>query len=122
MVVHGREVEFRRTVDANCKIDKITGGNWDEFFAKNEGYAAGQMFSARFIAALSEAAEDAKTYEVDGYIKRPLTVAEALTLDDETFAALFNEALDVWRGEKPTVKTKPLPSKKKAVKEAAASD
>ncbi len=119
MKIHGREIEFRRTVDANCKIDKITGGNWDEYFAKLGGYTEGQMFSARFIAALSEAAEDAKAYEVDGYIKRPLTVPESLTLDDETFAALFNEALAVWQGEKPTVKTKPIPSKKKAVKEAA---
>lgn len=116
MKIHGREVEFRRTVDANCKIDKLTGGNWDQYFAGIDGYAAGQMFSARFIAALSEAAEDAKVFEIEGYEKHPLTVQEALTLDDETFGALFNEALEVWRGEKPTIAAKPIPSKKKAVK------
>lgn len=116
MVVHGREISFLRSVGANCAIDELTGGNWDTYFADNSGYAAGQRFSARFMEILSTAAEDAKVFEIDGYIKRPLTTAEAMTLDDETFNALFQEAMSAWKGEKPTVEVKQISSKKKAVK------
>ncbi len=109
MVIHGREIKFRRTVFGNCEIAKICpGGDINNFNQVINGdYATAQTAAAVFIAALSEGYEMNEAYEHPDYTPRPLTKNEALLLDSEEFNALFAEAMAAFVEDgKTTVQTK----------------
>lgn len=107
MNVNGREVHFKRTVEANCDIADLCpdkdASKLDALFSGS--YQESQRMCAKFIAALSNAYEHSVQFADPGYKPSPLTDAEALTLDPPVFSALFDEALAIWRGEKPTIET-----------------
>ncbi len=117
MVINGREIKFLRTVLANCKIADICKDgdlkNAGELF---EGkYQDSQKTTAKFIAIMSEGYEMNRKFVEPGYEPRPLTAEEALNLTEEDFGKCFLEAVDAYSGEKPTVESEPIKSKKKAV-------
>lgn len=116
MEINGREVKFMRTVYAQCKIADICpeqdSSRMAELFSGN--YQQSQRQSAKFMAFLSEGYEQNRKFAEPGYTPRPLTEDEALSLFDEDFTALFNEAFAAWTGNKPTIETEQPKGKKKA--------
>ena len=117
MKIHGREVTFLHSVEADCEIYAMTEGKIEILEKKWAGdYITSQRTSAEFMAALSRASENAKKFEDPDYEKRPLTKEEAMTLDADTFGELFNEAFAAWRREKPTIETTPKKGVKKTGK------
>lgn len=117
MEIHGREVKFKRTVGANCAIEKyfepLGGFNLQRI---SEGdYSTQQENAAAFMEELSKGAEEAAFWDAynrgETYMVHPLTSSEAMTLENEDFNALFIEALKVWAEAAPTVKAKPAEKK-----------
>lgn len=118
MVVHGREVTFFRSVWAECEILNWADGDIakiEQLFESD--FITSQNTSAKFIAILSEASEQAKEYEDPNYVKRPLTIGEALTLSSSDFSKLFNEAMAAWTGAKPTIEAVPVKKTRKTAVE-----
>lgn len=112
MKVHGREVKFSRTVQANIRIiEELAGGNPDkvkDIFNDSMSFVQTQTACAKFIAILSEGYEASQKYISPDYEPRPVTKDEALLLSPEDFSQLFDEALQAWTGEKVTVETEPV--------------
>lgn len=112
MKVHGREVKFSRTVQANIRIiEELAGGNPDkvkDIFNDSMTFVQTQTACAKFIAILSEGYEASQKYINPDYEPRPVTKDEALLLSPEDFSQLFDEALQAWTGEKITVETEPV--------------
>lgn len=112
MKVHGREVKFSRTVQANIRIiEELAGGNPDkvkDIFNDSMSFVQTQTACAKFIAILSEGYEASQKYINPDYEPRPVTKDEALLLSPEDFSQLFDEALQAWTGEKITVETEPV--------------
>lgn len=112
MKVHGREVKFSRTVQANIRIiEELAGGNPDkvkDIFNDSMSFVQTQTACAKFIAILSEGYEASQKYINPDYEPRPVTKDEALLLSPEDFSQLFDEALQAWTGEKVTVETEPV--------------
>jgi hypothetical protein len=116
MEIHGREIKFKRTVLATCEVaDLSPGGDINKFdeLLLSKQYAITQRAAAGFMAALSKGYEMAQAFEDLKYKPRPLTVDEALCLDNDAFSDLFTEALAAWGVEKPTVETEPAKTKGK---------
>lgn len=114
MKIHGREITFKRTVWADCEINKYANGSMEQLENLLQAdYVTSQMASAKIIETLSKAAEMAKKYEDPGYEPNPLTTEEALTLTGEEFRQAFNEAVKAWSGEQPTVIAVPKKTGKK---------
>lgn len=114
MKIHGREVTFKRTVWADCELNKYANGSIGQLEKMLEAdYVTSQLTSAKIIATLSKAAEMAKKYEEPDYIPNPLTEEEALTLSGEEFSAAFHEAIAAFAGEQPTVVAVPKKTGKK---------
>ncbi len=105
MVIHGRDIKFRRTVLGNCKIADICPKRDINRFGEliNSDYATSQKGAASFMAALSEGYEMNQRFEDPSYEMRPLTVEEAMLLDGDVFNDLFMEALEAFTGDKPTI-------------------
>lgn len=101
MVIHGREITFKRTVLANCEIADLCPNGDIEKIDKviNTKYAESQRAAAAIMAALSKGAEMARKYEEPGYTMRPLTAEEAMLLDNDEFNSLFTEAWNVFTGD-----------------------
>lgn len=119
MKVYGRDVFFKRTIQANCEIvDTLCNGDADQIENMfNGAYVKSQKAAATFISILSEGYEKAQKFNDPDYEPHPITVDEALSLDEDDFSQLFNEALTAWSGEKITVETEePKPTGKKNVK------
>ena len=116
MKVNGREIHFLRTVAANCNIaDMCPDGDASKIDALFTGqYQKQQRTCAEFIAVLSDGYEQNKKFAEPGYEPSPISADEALTLPDEDFSALFQEAFTAWRGEKTSIETEPVKSKKKS--------
>lgn len=118
MKVNGREVKFKRTVMATCKIAEICKDgdikNAESLFDGN--YQTSQQTAAKFLAILSEGYEMNRKYQEPEYTPRPLTAEEALNLTEADFSELFIEAVTAYSGEKPTIETEPAKGKKKAAK------
>lgn len=116
MIIHGREVKFLRTIAANCKIaDLCPDGDVTKIEALFEGsYQKSQNTAAKFIAYLSEGYEMNRKYSETGYVPQPVTAEELLYLSEAEFSRAFDEAIDAYVGEKPTIETAPSKSKKKA--------
>lgn len=112
MKVHGREVKFSRTVQANIRIiEELAGGNPDkvkDIFNDSMSFVQTQTACAKFISILSEGYEASQKYINPDYEPRPVTKDEALLLSPEEFSQLFDEALQAWTGEKITVETEPV--------------
>lgn len=122
MIVHGREIKFKRTVGANIDIANICPNgdikHIDQLF--NGNYQHSQVQVAKFMSFLSTGYENNKAFEDKKYTPNPLTVDEALLLEEDEFSELFDEALEAWTGEKTTVETKepkPVKGSKKKVSE-----
>jgi len=116
MIIHGREIELRRTVQAEIEIgDMCPDGNITnlaEFLFKQTVTSRMRLNNARFIAALSRAGEAAKAFEVDGYEPNPVTVEELQTVTPYEFNKLIEVALQVFADDgKTTIEIEP--SKKK---------
>lgn len=102
MEIHGRDIKFRRTVLATCEIaEKSPKGDVNQYdkLLQSKEYAVSQKAAADFMAALSKGYEMAREFEEPGYKANPITAAEILSLDDETFNGLFMEALRAWTGD-----------------------
>lgn len=125
MLIHGREVNFLRTVKAACDIAKICP---DENLAN-----IGKVFSSKatpeltdsavvFILAMNNGYEMSRKFEDSEYKANPLTKEELEVLPQETFDLLFAEAVNAFYGDKVTVEVEEEKSKKKGKKAAVTSD
>lgn len=116
MVIFGREIHFKRTVQATCDIADMCKDhkieNADTLFEGS--YQNSQKASAQFMAIMSKGYEDFKAFEEPGYVPNPLRPDEAMSLPEDTFSELFVEAVKEYSGEKPTIETQPVKGKKKA--------
>ena len=116
MEINGREVKFKRTVSATCKIAEMCKDgdikNAGTLFDGN--YQTSQKSAAKFMAVMSEGYEQNRKFREAGYEPRPLSEEEALNLEEDEFSELFAEAVKAYSGEKPTIETEPVKSKKKA--------
>ena len=123
MKVYGREINFKRTVEATINIADMCPdsdiANADKLF--DGTYQVSQKTAASFMAILSKGYENHKSFEDPGYEPNPLTVREALSLESNEFDALFVEAVRAYTGEKPTVETEP-PKDKKKVEESSSTE
>lgn len=102
MEIHGREIGFCGNVLATCELAEISPNKDINQFDKllnSKEYAVQQKAAAAFIVALSKGYEMARTFDEPGYKANPLTTDEVLCLDNETFTALFIEALKVWTND-----------------------
>lgn len=122
MKIHGRECKFRLTIGASVEIAELC----PEGDIKNIGdllsgrYAETLGATAKIIVALNKGYEDAQKYEQEGYVARPLSVEEVLTLDGETLAALQAEALAAFTNDQKT-SVEDAPAKKKTKAKEASS-
>lgn len=120
MRVNGREINFKRTVAANCKIADLCPDmdikNADKLFAGK--YQDSQLTAAKVIAILNEGYEQNKKFSEPGYEPNPISVDELLSLDDDLFGELFTEAMEAYAGEKATVEVEPEKGKKNKSKDA----
>lgn len=117
MKIHGREITFLRNVWANCEFTKLADGDAETIEKKlGSDYITSQKTAAEMMAILSSASEMTKKFDDPDYKERPLTVEEALTLEEEAFSQLFHEALAAWAKEKPTIETTPKKGVKKTGK------
>lgn len=117
MIIHGREVKFRRTVLGNCEIAEICP---DKDINKlidliSGDFVTAQTAAAVVIAALSKGYEMARHFEDPSYVMHPCTQEEAMLLDSEEFNTLFSEALDAFTADgKTTVEAEAPKTAKKA--------
>lgn len=109
MIIHGREVKFLRSVEANCKILEISREQGKDVISEKllgEDYINSQKTAAMLMEIMSEAAEKRSKYEDPAYIQNPMSADEALSLTDEEFSQAFHEMLNAYTGEKPTIELK----------------
>lgn len=120
MKLFGRDITFLRTVGGNIKIaDLCPDHDMDKIQHLFDGsYQKSQLSCAKFICILAEGAEQNKMFSDPKYQPFMLTEEMVLSLPDETFNALFNEALEAYAGERPTIETAPEKGKKKAVQKS----
>lgn len=120
MEIHGREIKFRRTVGATCRIAEACPDGDIQRISETmspENLSKSQKFAAVFISALNEGYEKSKAFEEDGYIPNPLTVDEIMCLDQDLFTGLMTEATDAFKDIKQTVEA--VPKKNRAARRAA---
>lgn len=123
MKVNGREVHFMRTVLATCEVARrCKDGDIKNIGILFKG-ATDKIIveTAHFMAALSSGYEKSQKFANPAYEEKPLTFEECMSLDEDTFMALFDEAQKVWAGEKPTVETVPVKEKGKKKEKAEQS-
>lgn len=125
MKVNGREVGFLKTVEAACRIGEICPdknvNNVGVLFKNFQSTTEELTAMAYFIECMSNGYESAKEFQaqLEGkeYTPRPVTIAEVMTLDEDTMSTLWTEAVMAFLGEKPTVEVE---EPKKKVKKAKA--
>lgn len=125
MVVFGKEVNFRRSVQANCEIaDICPDGDINKFNELiNGNYPTAQKAAATFIVALNRAYEDYANYIDPAHEPDPVSIREIMMLDNEQFNDLFMEALKVFADDgKTTVETEPVKKTENEAGEAGPSD
>lgn len=111
MVVLGKDIKFRRSVQANCEIADICPNKDINKFNEliNGNYPTAQKAAATFIVALNRAYEDYANYIDPAHEPDPVSIREIMMLDNEQFNDLFMEALKVFADDgKTTVETEPL--------------
>ena len=125
MVVFGKEVNFRRSVQANCEIAEICpDGDINKFNDLINGpYKPAQTAAARFMAAMSRAYEDYANFTDPEHKADPVTERELMMLDGDEFNDLFPQALSVFADDgKTTVETEPVKKTENEAGEAGPSD
>lgn len=111
MVVLGKDIKFRRSVQANCEIADICPDKDINKFNEliNGNYPTAQKAAATFVVALNRAYEDYANYIDPAHEPDPVSIREIMMLDNEQFNDLFMEALKVFADDgKTTVETEPL--------------
>lgn len=107
MKIHGREIKFKKTVKGTNDLAKICPNGdlrrIDEVFS-SEDTSTMQEAMAVFVVAMNEGYEYSMKYEKDGYEPHPLTKEEVLFLDYDEFFPLFQQAVDVFKADKQTIK------------------
>ena len=125
MVVFGKEVNFRRSVQANYEIAEICpDGDINKFNVLINGpYKTAQTAAARFMAAMSRAYEDYANFTDPEHKPDPVTERELMMLDGDEFNDLFLQALNVFADDgKTTVETEPVKKTENEAGEAGPSD
>ena len=121
MIIHGREIQFLRTVQAACDIADICPkgdmANIAELFKGTTKTRVTNM--ANIIHFLSVGYEEAKAFEEEGYKPNPITVKELMALDENTFNILFTEATEAFYSDKQTVEVEPEKKKEKVKAETS---
>lgn len=128
MKVNGREVGFLKTVQAACEIGEICPdkdvSKIGVLFQSSVSTTEYMTVSAYFIECMSRGYEMAKKFSMSlegkDYDPKPVTIEEAMTLDENTFSQLFVEATQAFLNDKRTVEVEE--PKKKANKKAVTSD
>lgn len=125
MNVEGKEIGFRRTVLANCKLTEAAPDrNISRFFKEkilSPDYAVAQTAAAQFIAAMNEGHEQYLHFLDPTHYPDPVKPEALLSLDEATFNALYQEALKVYTEDgKVTVEVAP-PKGKKTVNRGASN-
>lgn len=113
MNIHGREINFFKTVGAICDIEeKCPDQNIKNIQKLLEGNFKKRWDGmATIIVALNKGYEDAQKFDDPNYEGKPLTYEELKVISEEDFMALFTEATRVFYQLDQTVETEP--SKKK---------
>lgn len=117
MEIHGREIKFRRTVGATCRIaEACPDGDIQRAseMMTPENISKSQKFAAIFIAALNEGYENSMRYEDKDYVPNPITVDEIMCLDQDVFNDLITEAFGSFNDVKQTVEA--VPKKNRAAR------
>lgn len=116
MKVHGREIGFLRTVKTTCDLAELCPDkDIEKLQVLLDGdIATAQKTAASLIQFLNEGYEMSRHFEDPQYKPHPLTKDEILYLDEETYKALFEEAVQAFMaGAAQTVEVEPTKSKKK---------
>ena len=109
MLIKGREIKFLRTVGAACEIaDICPNGDLKNVGKLFEGTSKTRITNmAHIIHFLNQGYEEAKAFDEEGYVPKPITVKELMTLDEDTFNELFVEATGAFYADKQTVEVEP---------------
>lgn len=112
MNINGREIRFFRSVLANCEISEVSPeGDINRLLTDQligGTYAASQKAAATIITALSKGYEFAQAAKDTKYKPRPLNMNEVLSLKENEFLQLFEEAMtEFYNGGKITVEAEP---------------
>ncbi len=124
MIVHGREIKFKRTVMAACKLAEICPDkNLNNIgqLLKTVSTSDEQMFMAYFVVCLNEGYEEAMHYEDPSYTMNPLTMDELMHVEPVVLNDLFAEAVASYSDDKQTIEVE-KPKKKARTKKAVTSD
>lgn len=124
MKAYGREINFLRTVGATCKLAESCPDrnikHLDALFDQDD-LAMSQNTLALIISALNEGYELNKSFEDPSYEPHPITVAQLMALDQNTFNALASEAIEAFKTDGPSGQTiEAEPKKNRAARRAAA--
>ena len=117
MELNGREIRFRRTVYANCKIAEMSPNH--DINRINDIFKASDTmvqldFAMGFIIAMNEGYEKAKAFNEPGYEPHPITREELEFCDVDQLNDLFTEAEEAFRADgKVCVETEPRKTGKK---------
>lgn len=114
MIVHGREVNFLKTVGAVCEIAEHCPGkdlkNITALWKDGTQVETANNF-AIIIIAMNKGYEFAQKWEDPEYKPNPITIEELMDLDYNVFMGLFREATVAFYGDSQTVEAEE--SKKK---------
>lgn len=120
MKVFGRDVKFKRTVGATCKIAESCPDRdikKIEALFNEDDISKTQHSVAIIIAALNEGYEVFRSFNEDGYKPNPITIEQIMALDQDDFTQLANEAITEFKDVKQTVEAQP--KKNRAARRAA---
>lgn len=115
MKVHGREVQFFRSVGAVNEIAQSCPQEDISKLSEKLRSKSTVIFTetwAVFISALSKGYETAQKYSNPKYKPNPITVDEIYTLTEDEFYQLIEEASAAWFGDKRRVEVEEDPKKK----------
>ena len=126
MIVHGREIGFKPTVEAVCQLGEVcpnkSVANIGSLFTNVEGTTESLTLMAYFVVCLNSGYEKAKAFEEDGYKPNPLTMDEVMNLEADVLNELFAEATASYLADKQTVEVEPEKPKKGRKKKAVTSN
>ena len=117
MNINGKEIGFRRSVLANCRLADIAPAHDIGRFFKEKilsmNYAEAQQAAAELIAAMNEGYEQYQKFLDPAYAPDPVKPMALLSLDEVTFNALYQEAINAYNNDgKTTVEVQPPKGKK----------
>ena len=116
MKVHGREVNFLKTVGAVCDIEEHCPEknmkNISALFSA-ESYRDKVKAYAVIICALSRGYEDAKHFEDASYVPNPVTEEELFHISQEELMEMFTEATRIFYEMDQTVEVEEPKGRKK---------